>query len=180
MYAHHHILLYIYIHTYVRYILVSNIVLIHYLQSTIWTQQSPNRQVQILPSLPSQQPKPRRRSPNDPKKRSRSAKSQKSWGIGPGNLFECKIKGKLPGFKCLNIVIKEGESHWVDETNTRIQETKVFPRTYMEKNINVPFIQSFDKDGKDNNIWCMTTDTSDLLFLPMSIGFFASKKWVRL
>ena len=69
----------IYIHTYVRYILVSNIVLIHYLQSTIWTQQSPNRQVQILPSLPSQQPKPRRRSPNDPKKRSRSAKSQKSW-----------------------------------------------------------------------------------------------------
>lgn len=124
---------YIYIHTYVRYILVSNIVLIHYLQSTIWTQQSPNRQVQILPSLPSQQPKPRRRSPNDPKKRSRSAKSQKSWGIGPGNLFECKIKGKLLGFKCLNIVIKEGESHWVDETNTRIQETKVFPRTYMEK-----------------------------------------------
>ena len=135
MYAHHHILLYIYIyiHTYVRYILVSNIVEIHYLQSTIWTQQSPNRQVQILPSLPSQQPKPRRRSPNNPKKRSRSAKSQKSRGIGPGKLFECKIKGKLPGFKCLNIVIKEGESHWVDETNTRIQETTVFPRTYMEK-----------------------------------------------
>ena len=171
---------YIYIHTYVRYILVSNIVLIHYLQSTIWTQQSPNRQVQILPSLPSQQPKPRRRSPNDPKKRSRSAKSQKSWGIGPGNLFECKIKGKLLGFKCLNIVIKEGEVTGLTKLIHEYRKQRYFPVHIWKKNINVPFIQSFDKDGKDNNIWCMTTDSSDLLFLPMSIGFFASKKWVRL